>query len=125
MAAFDARPMTQRLTITLTTIGRRSGQPRTATLYAFTDGANLVIVGSLGGAPRHPAWVHNLREHPWAVIRRGRTDEPVVAGEVPDGAERDRLWRLVTAAFPLYASYQRRTSRTIPLFVLEPAAEDA
>jgi deazaflavin-dependent oxidoreductase (nitroreductase family) len=117
--------MTQRVTITLITTGRRSGQSRTATLYAFPDAAGLVIVGSLGGAPRHPAWVHNLRAQPRAVLRRGRTNEPVVAREVTATDERERLWQLVTGAFPLYASYQRRTSRTIPLFVLEPVGEDA
>ena len=117
--------MTQRPTITLMTTGRRSGESRTATLYAFPDARGLVIVGSLGGAARHPAWVHNLRAHPGAVIRRGKTEEPVVAREVLEGPERERLWRMVTEAFPLYATYQRRTERIIPLFVLEPAAEDA
>ena len=116
---------TRRLTISLSTIGKRTGAARTATLYAFRDGRALVVVGSLGGAPRHPAWVHNLRAHPRAAVRRGKTDEPVVAREVTETEERDRLWQLVTAAFPLYASYQRRTRRTIPLFVLEPEAEDA
>ena len=117
--------MTRRETITLITTGRRSGQPRTVTLYAFPDAASLVIVGSLGGAPRHPAWVHNLRAQPRAIVRRGRTEEAVVAREVTAADERERLWQLVTDAFPLYASYQRRTSRTIPLFVLDPAGEDA
>jgi deazaflavin-dependent oxidoreductase (nitroreductase family) len=117
--------VTQRLTIDLTTTGRRSGEARTATLYAFPDAAGLVIVGSLGGAPRHPAWVYNLRAQPRAVVRHDRTDAAVVAREVTEGGERDRLWQLVTDAFPLYATYQRRTSRTIPLFVLEPAGEDA
>jgi deazaflavin-dependent oxidoreductase (nitroreductase family) len=117
--------MTQRVTINLTTTGRRSGEARTATLYAFPDAAGLVIVGSLGGAPRHPAWVHNLRAQPRAIVRRGRTEEAVVAREVVENGERDRFWRLVTDAFPLYAVYQRRTERTIPLFVLEPAGEGA
>jgi deazaflavin-dependent oxidoreductase (nitroreductase family) len=115
--------MTQRLTIALTTTGRRSGRSRTATLYAFTDAGNLVIVGSRGGAARHPAWVHNLRAEPRATVRRGRAEEAVVANEVADGVERERLWQLVTAAFPLYGAYQRRTARTIPLFVLEAAGE--
>jgi deazaflavin-dependent oxidoreductase (nitroreductase family) len=117
--------MTQRATITLVTTGRRSGQPRKATLYAFPDPAGLVIVGSVGGAPHHPAWVHNLRAQPRAAVRRGGVEQPVAAREVPEGAERERLWQLVTGAFPLYATYQRRTSRTIPLFVLESAGRDA
>ena len=107
--------------IRLTTTGRRSGQPRTVTLYAFDtgDGA-LVIVGSRGGAARHPAWVHNLRAEPRARVALGREERPVVAREV-EGAERDPLWALVCEAFPLYATYQARTKRMIPLFVLASA----
>lgn len=105
--------------ITLTTTGRRSGQARTVTLYAFEDGERVVVVGSRGGSPRHPAWVHNLRAEPRATLHRGRGEVVVRASEAT-GAERERLWHLVTAAFPLYATYQRRTQRTIPLFILEP-----
>jgi deazaflavin-dependent oxidoreductase (nitroreductase family) len=117
--------VTQRLTIRLTTTGRRSGAPRTATLYAFADGDGLVIVGSRGGAARHPAWVHNLRAEPRANVVRGQMEQAVVAREVTEPGERKRLWGLVTEAFLLYATYQRRTSRTIPLFVLEPVRETA
>ncbi len=112
--------MTQRTTIVLATTGRRSGQPRSATLYAFPDRDALIIVGSRGGAARHPSWVHNLRANPRATVTRGRREEVMVAREVGGGAERERLWELVTGAFPLYAAYQRRTKRTIPLFALEP-----
>jgi F420H(2)-dependent quinone reductase len=109
--------------IRLTSTGARSGQPRTATLYAWPDGDDrLVLVGSSGGSARHPAWVHNLRAHPDAVVERGRTPIPMRASEVPDGRERDRLWQLVVDAFPLYARYQQRTERRIPLFVLESMA---
>jgi deazaflavin-dependent oxidoreductase (nitroreductase family) len=90
------------------------------TLYGFEDGARVVVVGSWGGAATDPSWVRNLRANPLAKLRRGREVCEVAAHEA-GGAERDRLWELVTAAFPLYATYQRRTSRLIPLFVLEPA----
>lgn len=106
--------------ITLTTTGRRSGQPREVPLYAFEDGEGLVIVGSLGGAARDPAWVANLRADPRATVRRGRAAREVRAREVT-GSDRERLWHLVCTAFPLYATYQRRTTRLIPLFVLQPA----
>jgi deazaflavin-dependent oxidoreductase (nitroreductase family) len=109
--------------ITLTTAGRRSGQARTVTLYGFEDGERVVVVGSWGGAEKDPAWVHNLRAEPHASIRRGRQEVAVRAHEA-NGEERDRLWQLVTAAFPLYATYQRRTTRTIPLFALEPVVDD-
>lgn len=107
--------------VTLTTTGRRTGQPREVTRYAFDDGDRLVIVGSLGGAPKDPAWVGNLRADPRATVVSGRTLREVRAHEV-EGSERDRLWQLVCEAFPLYATYQRRTTRQIPLFLLRPVS---
>jgi deazaflavin-dependent oxidoreductase (nitroreductase family) len=106
--------------IKLATTGARSGERRSATLYAWEDGEALVIVGSRGGSARHPAWFHNLRAHPRASVTAGKRTWEVEAAEVPEGAERDRLWGLVTERFPLYATYQRRTRRLIPLFVLTP-----
>jgi deazaflavin-dependent oxidoreductase (nitroreductase family) len=106
--------------IRLTTTGARSGARRTATLYAWEDGDSLVVVGSRGGAARNPAWVHNLRAHPRASVAAGKRTWNVEAGEVPDGPQRDRLWTMVVERFPLYATYQRRTKRQIPLFVLVP-----
>jgi F420H(2)-dependent quinone reductase len=105
--------------VQLTTTGRHSGKPRTVTLYAFEtpDGA-LVITGSWGGMARDPAWAHNLRADPTATIRVGRDERSVRAHEV-SGTERETLWAVVTGAFPLYETYQRRTKRVIPLFVLE------
>jgi deazaflavin-dependent oxidoreductase (nitroreductase family) len=105
--------------VTLTTTGRRSGKARPVTLYAFADADRLVVVGSRGGAARDPNWVVNLRADPRATIRRGREDVAVRAHEV-SGPDRERLWGLVTSEFPLYETYQRRTKRRIPLFVLEP-----
>ena len=89
------------------------------TLYAFEtpDGA-LVITASLGGSARNPAWAHNLRAEPRATLSVGGEERSVVAREV-SGEEREHLWALVTREFPLYATYQRRTKRVIPLFVLE------
>ncbi len=105
--------------ITLTTTGRRTGEPRPVTLYAFDDGDRLVVVGSRGGSARNPAWATNLRADPRATVGRGRTAQAVNAYEA-EGDERDRLWQLVSGEFPLYETYQRRTKRRIPLFVLEP-----
>ncbi|HEY5859139.1 MAG TPA: nitroreductase/quinone reductase family protein, partial [Actinomycetota bacterium] len=92
--------------ITLTTTGSRSGQPRDAQLYAFEDGDDLIVTGSRGGATTDPAWAHNLRAHPAAFVCRGRTRLAVRAHEA-DGRQRDRLWQLVCAGFPMYESYQR------------------
>jgi deazaflavin-dependent oxidoreductase (nitroreductase family) len=108
------------LQIKLIATGRRSGRPREVTLYAFPDGDRLVIVGSWGGKAHDPAWADNLRDEPRATVRAGKELRSVAAEEVT-GGERDRLWELVCEAFPLYRTYQRRTSRTIPLFVLEPS----
>ena len=107
----------------LTTTGRKTGQARSVTLYAYEDGDRLVVVGSRGGAKADPAWALNLRANPHATIRIGKDDREVRAKEAT-GRERDRLWRLVTEAFPLYATYQRRTERPIPLFVLQPIAAE-
>jgi deazaflavin-dependent oxidoreductase (nitroreductase family) len=108
-----------RLTIILTTRGARSGRLRPAELYAWPDADRLVIVGSSGGSVRHPSWVHNLRAHPLATVQRGTAVVEMSAREVTDPDERDRLWPFVVEQFPLYATYQRRTKRLIPLFVLE------
>jgi len=105
--------------ITLRTTGARTGQTRIATLYAWEDGDRLVLVGSRGGASRHPAWVHNLRAHPEAVVVRGRSERSYRAVE-PAGEERDRLWHLAVERFPLYERYAGRTERVIPVFLLEP-----
>jgi F420H(2)-dependent quinone reductase len=105
--------------VRLTTTGRRTGDRRTVTLYAFeTPDRALVITGSWGGKAHDPGWAHNLRASPRATVRVGPEEREVLAREV-SGKERERLWRLVTKEFPLYETYQRRTKRTIPLFLLE------
>ncbi len=107
--------------VKVSTAGRKTGKAREVTLYAFDDGDRLVIVGSLGGAPKDPAWAGNLRADPRASVRIGAEVREIRAREV-DGVERDRLWELVCAEFPLYATFQRRTKRLIPLFLLESVA---
>jgi deazaflavin-dependent oxidoreductase (nitroreductase family) len=109
-----------KVTIQLTTTGRKSGRSREVTLYAYPDGDDFVVVGSWGGAARDPAWARNLRDAPKARVRHGKRDVVVKAREVK-GSERDRLWDLVTEVFPLYKAYQKKTERVIPLFVLEPS----
>jgi deazaflavin-dependent oxidoreductase (nitroreductase family) len=105
--------------ITLTLTGRRSGRTRQVRLYAFPDGEDLIITGSWAGRSTDPRWALDLRAEPRASVRRGRTETPVCAREA-QGTERERLWQLVCAGFPTYESYQRRTSRAFPIFVLEP-----
>jgi deazaflavin-dependent oxidoreductase (nitroreductase family) len=84
------------------------------------DGANYVLVGSQGGAPAHPVWVYNLRANPAVEIRDQTEVQAMQVREVEDDAERARLWKLAVTAFPPYAEYQTKTTRTIPVFVAEP-----
>ncbi len=111
--------------IRLATTGRRTGQRREVKLYGWPDGDRIVVVGSRGGSARDPAWVVNLRADPNAEVTVGRDQWPAIAREVDVGAERERLWRLVCDAFPLYATYQRRTTRLIPILVLERTGQSA
>ena len=111
--------MVRGVQITLGTTGARTGEPRTATLYAWEDGGRLVLIGSRGGASRHPGWVHNLRANPEAMVAQGLSERRYLAREV-DGAERERLWHLAADRFPMYDRYAARTDRRIPVFLLEP-----
>src|SRR5690348_6497688 len=105
--------------VLLTTIGRRSGRARTVPLCSLRDGENFVVIASYGGLDRSPSWWLNLQREPRATLRLGRTIRDVVAREALSD-ERDRLWAQVTERAPGYLDYQRRTSRRIPLVLLEP-----
>jgi deazaflavin-dependent oxidoreductase (nitroreductase family) len=105
----------------LHTTGARSGRPRLSPLaYVSVDG-RMLVVGSYLGAPKAPAWVHNLRAHPRARVEVGADTYDVVARELPRG-ERDQLWGRVTQLAPVLADYQAGTDRVIPLFALTRAA---
>jgi len=107
--------------ILVTHTGNKTGAIRKTPLMRVKDGANYVLVGSQGGAPEHPAWVHNLRVNPSVEIRDLTVVQAMRAREVEDAAERARLWDAAVAAYPPYADYQMKTSRKIPVFVAEPA----
>jgi deazaflavin-dependent oxidoreductase (nitroreductase family) len=77
------------------------------------DGNNYVLVGSQGGAPKNPVWVHNLRAQPVVEIRDLTVVQPMKVREVMEEAERARLWALAVKAFPPYAEYQAKTTRKI------------
>jgi F420H(2)-dependent quinone reductase len=106
--------------ILVTHTGRKTGAIRKTPLMRVKDGATYVLVGSQGGAPTHPVWVYNLRAHPAVEIRDLTEVQAMRVREVKDEAERARLWDLAVAAYPLYADYQTRTTRRIPLFVAKP-----
>jgi deazaflavin-dependent oxidoreductase (nitroreductase family) len=100
-------------------VGARSGQRRTNPLVYVPDGENYVIVASRGGSRRNPSWYHNLRANPDTTVQVGRRRIPVRAS-VATAAERERLWPKVIASYRGYQDYQRRTSREIPLVIMEP-----
>lgn len=83
------------------------------------DGPNYVLVGSMGGAPKHPVWVYNLRANPDIEIRDLDVVQRMRVREV-DGEEKARLWAIAVEAYPPYAEYQQRTERAIPVFLAEP-----
>lgn len=100
-------------------VGARTGTKRTTPLVYLRDGDDVVVVASKGGSPRHPGWFHNLRAHPDTTVQIGARRLPVRA-RVATPNERSRLWPRVVARYGGYEDYQRRTSRQIPLVILEP-----
>jgi deazaflavin-dependent oxidoreductase (nitroreductase family) len=102
----------------LTTTGAKSGQPRLSPLAYFNVDGKLIIIGSFAGAPKDPAWVHNLRANPGAHVEVGADAYDVTARELPSD-ERAALFDKITAAAPGFADYQSKTSRVIPLFELQ------
>ncbi|HEX5851640.1 MAG TPA: nitroreductase family deazaflavin-dependent oxidoreductase [Solirubrobacteraceae bacterium] len=100
-------------------VGAKSGTKRTSPLVYGVDGANLVLVASKGGYPKHPAWFHNLRANPDTTVQVGSSKRNVHA-RVAEGEERDRMWKLMVGVYGGYESYRRRTEREIPLVILEP-----
>ena len=107
--------------IIVTNRGNRTGGIRKTPLMRVKDGNNYVLVGSMGGAPKNPVWVYNLRANGDVEIRDKAAVYEMRVREVGDEEERARLWELAVSAFPPYEDYQNRTSRTIPVFVAEPA----
>jgi deazaflavin-dependent oxidoreductase (nitroreductase family) len=107
--------------IIVTHRGNKTGAVRKTPLMKVQDGANYVLVGSMGGAPTNPVWVYNLRTNPTVEIRDHTAVQPMKVREVSDASERARLWKLAVAAFPPYEEYQAKTTRQIPVFVAEPS----
>ncbi len=107
--------------IIVTNEGNKSGSIRKTPLMRVKDGNNYVLVGSMGGAPKNPVWVYNLRAKPDVEIRDREVVQKMRVREVSDEKERARLWALSVTAFPPYSDYQQKTSRKIPVFVAEPA----
>lgn len=110
--------MHDRPVVILTTQGAQSGKLRKAPLMRVEHDGTYAVVASLGGAPEHPAWYHNVVTNPDVELQDGPERHHYVAREVT-GDEKATWWERAVAAFPGYATYQRKTSREIPVFVLE------
>ncbi len=107
--------------VELTTTGRKSGQPRTVLLTSpVQEGDTLVVVASRGGDDTHPAWFLNLRDNPAVEVVTGGQPKRPMRARIADADERARLWPLVIKDHKNYAGYQTKTSREIPLVLLEP-----
>ena len=100
-------------------IGRKSGTSRVTPVLFHADSERLVVVGSKGGAARHPAWFVNLMANPATTVEVGRTKVRVRAREATE-AERAKYWPRLIEMYPSYGLYQQRTERLLPVVVLEP-----
>jgi deazaflavin-dependent oxidoreductase (nitroreductase family) len=106
--------------VIVTHTGNKTGAVRKTPLMRVKDGANYVLVGSQGGAPKNPEWVSNLRANSNVELRDRTEVYSMRTREVTDPAERTRLWKLAVQAYPPYDDYQAKTTRQIPVFVAEP-----
>jgi deazaflavin-dependent oxidoreductase (nitroreductase family) len=110
---FAGRPV-----VLLTTTGAKSGKQHTTPLVYTTDGDNLVIIASKGGAPTNPAWYHNLVANPVVTVELpGETFQ--ARTRIAEGAEREQLYDAQASLMPAFAEYQQKTTRQIPVIVLE------
>lgn len=105
--------------IVLTSLGAKSGKLRKNALMRVEHDGAYAVVASKGGAPVHPAWYHNLVANPHVELQDGAVTRDYLAREVT-GDERALWWDRAVAVWPSYAEYQTKTSREIPVFVLEP-----
>lgn len=105
--------------ILLTTIGAKTGKIRKTPLMRVEHDGQYAVVASLGGAPKHPVWYHNIKAHPRVELQDGAVTREYDAREVT-GEEKALWWERAVAAWPDYAEYQKKTDRQIPVFVLSP-----
>jgi len=110
---FKGRPL-----LLLTTTGAKSGETHTTPLVYSKDGDRYVIVASMGGAPKHPAWYFNIRADQDVTLEIG-TEKFQATATIAEGAERDRLYEKQAEAMPAFNHYEAKTARVIPVVVLE------
>ena len=106
--------------VIVTSLGARSGKIRKTPLMRVEHDGRYLLVASQGGAPKHPTWYFNLKNHPVIELQDGPVRQEMTVREL-SGDEKATWWERAVAAFPNYADYQRRTDREIPVFLAEPA----
>ena len=114
----DGVQVSDRPIVLFTVIGAKSGLKRYVPLMRVEKDGRYAMVGSIGGAPKHPTWYHNIKAYPEFPLQDGTVTKDYVAREV-EGAERAEWWERAVAAYPPYAEYQKKTDRQIPVFVLD------
>ena len=115
----QANTMRGKPVIVLTSVGAKTGKIRKTPLMRVESEGRYAVVASLGGAPKHPVWYHNLKANPHVELQDGPVKQDMIAREVT-GDEKAKWWEIAVDAFPDYAGYQEKTSRQIPVFVLTP-----
>ena len=115
----DAGSLRGRPVIVLTSVGARTGTLRKTALMRVEHDGHYAVVASLGGAPRHPVWYYNLKADPHVELQDGPTKRDYIAREV-SGDDKAAWWARAVETWPDYDRYQAKTSREIPVFVLDP-----
>jgi deazaflavin-dependent oxidoreductase (nitroreductase family) len=115
----QAHDLRGRPIIVLTSVGAKTGKLRKTALMRVEHDGEYAVVASLGGAPKHPVWYYNLKKNPHVELQDEATRRDYNAREL-SGDEKALWWKRAVEAYPDYATYQTRTDRQIPVFVLEP-----
>lgn len=115
----EGTTMEGKAVVILTTKGAKSGKLRKTPLMRVEHDGQYAVVASLGGAPKHPVWYHNIVANPHVELQDGPVKQDMTAREVT-GDEKAVWWERAVEAWPDYANYQRKTDRQIPVFVLTP-----
>jgi F420H(2)-dependent quinone reductase len=114
----DGVEVLDRPIVLITTTGAKSGKQRYVPLMRVENDGRYAMVASKGGDPAHPSWYFNVKANPAVTVQDGDKVAALTAREL-EGAEREQWWGLAVEAYPPYAEYQTKTTRQIPVFVLE------
>jgi deazaflavin-dependent oxidoreductase (nitroreductase family) len=119
----EAATLRGRPIVVVTSVGAKSGKLRKTPLMRVEHDGSYAVVASLGGAPKHPVWYYNLKKNPHVELQDGQNKGDYLAREVT-GDEKAVWWERAVSAYPDYAAYQAKTTREIPVFVLESTSNN-